>query len=226
MSDPVIANDPIAVSSAGMMRSGKPAAPTLTLSASDGTVVATINGDAGVTNYLKYKSSSQSSWQDGGSRSGDGTITVTGLESGIVYVFIAYSKSAPGLYSLPSTPQTARFSISSGTENDFDAMLADTADDFLTDFGESGEYLPVGGGSREILAVVDREPPITLEGGAGASLLFITVKNSADNGISSSEVNFNGDMYKLPVRIGETAVEKKIARAVSQDAGMMMLELV
>lgn len=224
---PDIANDPIAVSSGGIQRSEKPAAPSLSVSASDGTVVATISGDDNVTNYLKYKSTSQSEWQDGGSRSGDGTITVEGLASGVLYIFVAYSEDdTTKLISLPSAPQHASFAIADSTENEFDAMLADSADDFLTELGEEGEYLPVGGGSREITAIVDREPPIELEGGPRTSLLFITVKNDSDEGISSSEVNFSGDKYKLPVNIGETAVEKKIARRVYQDAGMMMLELV
>ena len=221
---PAKVNDHIAVSSAGQMRSNKPSAPTLSLSAASGTVVATISGDDGVTNYLKYKSTSQTSWQDGGSRSGDGTITVTGLASGVVYLFVAYSRDPDTLlYSLPSAAKTASFSIAAGTENEFDAMLTDTAGDFLTEFAEAASYIPSGGGSREIHAIINREPPEELTGGGHSPKAIISVANDSEDGISSSEINVSKDKIEYPVRIGETAQQRLITSIVSQDAGMLTL---
>jgi hypothetical protein len=217
-------NDIVAVSSGGMMRSDNPSAPTLSLAISGSNIVATIDGDAGVTNYLKYKSSTQSSWQDGGSRSGDGTITVSDLASGVVYVFIAYSQHPDTLlYSLPSAAKTASFSVAASVENEFDGWLADSAGDFFTEFGEAVTYLPSGGGSREIIAVVDREPPEELTGGGHAPKVIISVANDSDDGISSSEINKSKDKVELSVRIGETAQQRLITSIISQDAGMMML---
>ena len=48
-------------------------------------VRATLTGDAeaGVTHYVKYMALEGSSWSDGGSRSGDGTIDISSLSAGL-----------------------------------------------------------------------------------------------------------------------------------------------
>jgi len=79
-----------------------PSAPTLSCAdAGDGTnITATVDGDDGVTNYVKYRALGSSTWTAGGSRSGDGTISVaTGPGSWELY---AYSESAGGAGSPPS----------------------------------------------------------------------------------------------------------------------------
>lgn len=222
----IIGGDITAMSTSGtLVNPIKPATPTLSIAADAGVVTATINGDSGVTNYLKYKSGSQTSWQDGGSREGDGDLVVSGLADDVAYIFVAYSQNAGGVVSLPSIAAVVTFTETAA--NQTDQMLIDAASDFLTEFGEPIKYLPAGGGSRDITAIVDREPPAELEGmpGAHASRLVIGVANDSTDGISSSEINTGKDKAELTVRINETAVQKLITKIISQDAGMMKLEV-
>ena len=222
----IIGGDITAMSTSGtLVNPIKPATPTLSIAADAGVVTATIDGDSGVTNYLKYKSGSQMSWQDGGSREGDGDLVVSGLADDVAYIFVAYSQNAGGVVSLPSIAAIVTFTETAA--NQTDQMLIDAASDFLTEFGEPIKYLPAGGGSRDITAIVDREPPAELEGmpGAHASRLVISVANDSTDGISSSEINISKDKAELTVRINETAVQKLITKIISQDAGMMKLEV-
>jgi hypothetical protein len=79
-----------------------PSTPAMTV-ASDGTgtsFTATIDGDAGVTNYLYYKRPADTAWTLGGNCSGDGTIQVTGVVRAF-YETYAVSKSGDS-YSLPT----------------------------------------------------------------------------------------------------------------------------
>lgn len=222
---PIGSNDKIAIASGGTLRTENPTAPTITASAGTGQVTITINGDSGVTNYLKYKRASDASWQDGGSRSGDGDLTVTGLANSVQYMFVAYSENGPGYYSAPSNVVTATLAATAAATQ-CDEMLAGTANDFLAEFGEPVTYKPKGGGSRSILAIIDRNPPAEIPGmpaGAHSSMMIATVANDETDGIGSSEVNCGGDKVELSVRIGETAVEKRITQILNQDAGMMYL---
>lgn len=111
--------------------------------------------------------------------------------------------------------------------NEFDQELIDTAPDFLSTFGETVTYYPKAGGSREITVVVTREQPADLDGAphGQAPRLTIAVANDATTGISSSEVDTGGDEVKLARRIGETAINRRITKLLSQDAGMIELEL-
>jgi len=111
--------------------------------------------------------------------------------------------------------------------NEFDQALIDSTDDFLTTFGESVTYWPNGGGSREITAVVSRDRPDDLDGAphGQAPRLTITVANDDTKGISSSEVDTGGDKVALQVKIGESTQQRRITKILSQDAGMMKLEL-
>lgn len=105
--------------------------------------------------------------------------------------------------------------------------MIDTAPEFLSTFGETVTYYPKAGGSREITAVVTRGQPAELDGAphGHADRLTIQVANDATTGISSDEVDTGGDEVKLARRIGETAANKRITKLISQDAGMMELEL-
>jgi len=227
----ITGDDIVALATGGVLVNPiKPATPTLSIAADAGAVTATIDGDSGVTNYLKYKAGSQMSWQDGGSREGDGDLVVSGLADDVAYIFVVYSQNAGGVVSLPSIAAVVTFTETAA--NQTDQMLIDTANDFLTEFGEPIKYLPAGGGSRGITAIVDREPPAELEGmpGVHASRLVISVANrciayKGINGISSSEINISKDKAELAVRINETAVEKLITKIISQDAGIMKLEV-
>ena len=83
----------------------RPSTPTLSLSVAGSTVTATIDGDAGVTNYLVYWKAGEVDWPSGGTRSGDGDIEVNGLTPDVTYIFQAYSESdgTSSLFSLPAT---------------------------------------------------------------------------------------------------------------------------
>ena len=111
--------------------------------------------------------------------------------------------------------------------NEFDQMLIDTNADFLAVFGETVTYWLASGGSRSITAVVDRERPADLDGAphGSAPLLVIEVANDSTTGISSDEVDTGGDKIEVAVRIGESAQKRLIKKIISQDAGMMRLEL-
>lgn len=77
-----------------------PNAPTITAVAGDDSITVTIDGDPDVANYVYYKASTASAWSNGGNRSGDGTVVISGLSAG-TYQIVAYSSNS-GVYSLPS----------------------------------------------------------------------------------------------------------------------------
>ncbi len=201
-----------------------PSAPTLSVSVSGATATATIDGDSGVTNWLYYKVSTATDWSTD-SRSGDGNITVASLVAGVRYTFIAISQSAGGVYSLPSISVDVTVAVS--TTSALDGVLADQADDTLAAFGEAVTYYPKGGSSRDIVAVVDRNPVAGINGvpHGNTAKLIVRVKNDSDDGISSSEIEIGGDKINLSVRIGKTATKKRITAIQWHDVGMMYLEV-
>ncbi len=201
-----------------------PGTPTLTLSVSGTTVTATIDGDAGVTNYLVYKVASDSAWTAGGDRVGDGDLVVAGLSTGVRYSFVAFSLNGT-IYSPPSLVQEVL--IETSTISAQDAMLAVAADQLLSQFGEAVTYYPKGGGTRDIVGVVDRNPVGAITGSPHGNTprMMVIVKNDASDGISSSEVNTGGDKINLDVRIGESEQQRRITSLVWHDYGMMHLEV-
>ena len=116
-----------------------------------------------------------------------------------------------------------------------DSVLASDAEMFLAEWGDEIIYRPAGGTARTILAVIDRNPPAGISespsGGIGKSIT-IDVANRATSvdddeygGISSDEVDTGGDKVDVALRIGLTAQSRMISRVLSQDAGMMQLEV-
>lgn len=99
--------------------------------------------------------------------------------------------------------------------------------EFLDVFGETVTYLPAGGGSRSIKAIVDREMPAGLPGvtNVHTSVCFIEVANDVTVGISTAELNTGGDKVSLKVRINEIAQQRRIVRLIKQDEDMIRLEL-
>lgn len=98
---------------------------------------------------------------------------------------------------------------------------------FLADFGEAVTYYPAAGGSRPIVADVERAGLQSTPGG-GRSVTpatTVTVRNSSTAGISSSELKVRGDKIAVAERIGGTSVQRLITRVLSEDAGFMKLEL-
>jgi hypothetical protein len=97
----------------------------------------------------------------------------------------------------------------------------------LAAFGEQVTYKPFGAATRAILAMVERNPVGKLYGakdGVGPNLT-VAVANSAVDGIASSEINTGNDKITLPVRLGQTAQDRLITKIISQDRGMLLLEV-
>lgn len=201
-----------------------PSTPTLSVSVSGTTATVTIDGDSGVTNWLYYAAANDAEWTTD-SRSGDGNIVVADLVVGVRYTFVATSQSAAGVFSEPSIPVDVLIQVS--TTSVLDGLLAGQADVFLENFGEAVTYYPKGGSSRDIKAIVDRNPVAGINGvpHGNTSKFFLIVKNSADDGISSSEINAGGDKIALSVRIGQAVQQRRIISLPWHDIGMMHLEV-
>ena len=200
-----------------------PSTPTLSVSVSGTTATATINGDDGATNWLYYAADSDTDWSTE-NRAGDGDIVVADLVVGVRYTFVAISGSAAG-FSAPSIPVDVL--IQTTTESVQNGLLSDEADTFLANFGEAVTYHPKGGSTRDIIAIVDRNPVASITGlpHGNTQRMLIIVKNSADDGISSSEVNTGGDKIALDVRIGQDDQQRRVTSVVWNDVGMMHLEV-
>ena len=116
----------------------------------------------------------------------------------------------------------------SSSGNEFDKALIATVSSLLDLFGEAVVYYPGGSGTgRTILAIVERGQVERLDGApAGhAQNIEIEVANIATIGIAGTEVNTGADKVAVAKRIGGTAVSSRITRIISQDAGMMRLEI-
>lgn len=110
----------------------------------------------------------------------------------------------------------------------FQTELTATAEEFLDTLGaETIVYLPAGGGERAIGAIVNRDPPAELgEAPHGHSpLAVIVVRNDSTEGISSAELDTAGDKVRYAVRLGKTPKDRRITGIISQDAGMLRLEV-
>jgi len=109
---------------------------------------------------------------------------------------------------------------------DLDDVLPAIAADAMLAVGETIYYKPAGGDDREIEAVVDRNPPVTVPGTSGITpSMRITVINNSTTGIASDEVNLGGDQVKLAVRLGDTAEYRPIIALVSHDTGFVTVEV-
>ncbi len=219
----VVANDTLAIATLGLhensIGSTPPGVPTLTIVSGSNTVTATIDGDAGVTNVLAWKTESATTWTTD-SRSGDGDIVVSSLEDDVRYTFSAYSTDSM-IYSLWSPSQLVMFTSDANTECDF------SGDDYITVYGEATTitYLPRGGGSREIQAIVDWEEEQGVAGNVLSPTIEILVKNNATTGISSNEIDRGGDRVTIPMKIGGSTQNRAIKRILGQDCGMLELEV-
>jgi len=91
-----------------------PAAPAITATAGTGSVTITIDGAAGVTNYVVYKTSGAAAWTSGGSRSGDGDVVISGLTAGTTYLVSAYSDN--GEYSTFAPVQVVTLTASTSDD--------------------------------------------------------------------------------------------------------------
>jgi len=112
--------------------------------------------------------------------------------------------------------------------NSFDEILAGTADDFLTEFGELITVLPPAGANRQIWAIVDREQPAEMPGipNSKTTMTTIVVANNATTGISSGEIDIGkGWKVEISTRMGGAVKEKAVTAIVYHNAGLMKLKL-
>ena len=111
--------------------------------------------------------------------------------------------------------------------SNFTQVLADDMDNvFLTDFAETVTYTKRAGGTRSILAIIDRDPPEDDMGTTRPKLMAI-VANNATTGILSSELD-SGDTMTVAYRKSATAVAYKLKRysgPETEDTAMLRLEL-
>jgi len=135
--------DPTAAAALGVLKKQEagagsaPDAPTLTVAQLSSTSFrATIDGDAGVTNELRYAAGAGADWSDGGSRSGDGTIDVADLTAGQVYLVQAFSNDG-GYYSEPSVMSLI---VLSDTSNPATGSIALPLDLLETTIANSAEF--------------------------------------------------------------------------------------
>ena len=88
-------------------------------------------------------------------------------------------------------------------------------------FAEDVIYKPVGGGTREIKAIIDYEQLDDMAGGMTPRIL-IDVRNDATYGISTNEVDPGVDKVSLPTEYGGTDKDRLINGIVSQDKGRVI----
>jgi hypothetical protein len=109
-----------------------------------------------------------------------------------------------------------------------ESIASDAVSVFLSadEFAETVVYRPRGGGSRTILAIVDREPPALMDeaGNMLSPSFMLYIANSATAGITAGEVDVGGDTVEVANRVGD--VQKKtcsILRLMDNDNGMIQL---
>lgn len=111
----------------------------------------------------------------------------------------------------------------------FQQELIDSAEEFLDTLGgEEITYLPAGGGSRTINAIINRDQPAELGDAphGHAPLAVIVVRNDSTEGISSDEIDIGGgDKVQYAVRLKKTPQARRITKIISQDSGMLRLEI-
>jgi len=157
-----------------------------------------------------------------------GDITQTSLEPGW-YEFYA-TDTVDGETSPPSaviTMQIEDVPVVDTAVNEFDKNVIAITPEIITLMGETVVYMPSGGGSRSIVAIIDREGAAAMPaGGYGNSpLTHITVANNSTIGISSAEINTGKDKVELALRRGKLPQARIITKIISQDAGMLTLEV-
>lgn len=114
------------------------------------------------------------------------------------------------------------------------SLVTSTRNAFFVHFAEDVIYHPRGGSPRTIKAVVDRQPRQALPevGTTLAAFQVVEVRNVATSvdddgygGIASSEIDLNGDEIELPVRVGAPAEKRRLTEILTQDEGVLKLEV-
>jgi hypothetical protein len=90
-------------------------------------------------------------------------------------------------------------------------------------------YYPKAGGRREILAIIERNPPAVFNASGAAVMPTATIRvyNSCRSGISSREVDIGKDEIEFVLEIGETIPKRfSFMTLLSQDAGVSQLAVI
>lgn len=96
------------------------------------------------------------------------------------------------------------------------------------EFAEEVTYYPRSGGSRTILAIVEREPPSLFDQAGNVVMVafLVWVKNDKTDGILATELNTGNDQIELPERIGKLPRRRcSVERLIDHDGGMLQLAL-
>ena len=104
---------------------------------------------------------------------------------------------------------------------------SDFADALLDEFGEAVIYLPAAGGPRAITAIVQRGQ-VQREGAAPYGFgpaLSIQVANDVVDGITADELNTGGDQVTIPVKLGDTATDRRLTNLENNDDDMIEIEV-
>lgn len=109
-----------------------------------------------------------------------------------------------------------------------ESIASDAVSVFLSadEFAETVVYNPRAGGSRTILAIVEREPPALVDdaGNMLALSFMVYVANSLTSGISAQEINTGGDELEISAKINDIQRKKcTILRVMDNDNGMLQL---
>lgn len=94
------------------------------------------------------------------------------------------------------------------------------------EFAETIVYNPRGGGSRTILAIVDREPPSLFDelGNVLSVSFMVYVANDQALGITSTEIDVGGDKVRIAEAVNDLALKVcTILRVMDNDNGMLQL---
>ena len=96
----------------------------------------------------------------------------------------------------------------------------------LTQFGEPITYMPNGGVSRTVKAIVEREPLAIFDavGNAIFPSAMIRVSNCRSGGVHARDVDTGKDQFEFVLDIGDTSPRRfSVMRLVSQDSGVTYL---
>lgn len=105
----------------------------------------------------------------------------------------------------------------------FDGLDNQGAEALMQVHSETVTYLPLGGGSRSIQAIVDRGQVENIPGGMTPATR-IMVRNDVTLGISSAEFDRGGDRITFSANIGDVATNRPAKQMPNQTAGMIVLE--
>lgn len=109
----------------------------------------------------------------------------------------------------------------------FDRQFAQSGfPQMLQTFGETVVYHSATGGSRELKAIIERQPPAFYGiGGEVVQVAFILrFKHDCEKGLLANEVDTGGDEVELRYEVGDAMLSRRVVeRMLSQDSHVVVL---